>query len=299
MLSLFPTAEAFSKELHKTLTQLCPNYKAEDTEELGSNVSSSNVSDAPEKQYLSAPHTARRPGDSKIETVLQRLHKPLFDVGAKSIALKSLASVQQYLAAPIKEPVAKSLKSEYRPPKRIGETDTSALQDSGFLGAEATAKITPVEEQLTNVLGYIQASWKNASFVKAQPLPQLQSADRTSIISESARSARGMSQNEDEELKEKQPELTGIAKDLAGLDVVAANPPRSVEESGRRRDSGQVAQKPAAQTKSEASPKRLTKEQTEAAAKEEKHKKLVGDIMGKMPDLSFLLSKSVVNAKAT
>ena len=225
-----------------------------------------------------------------------KLRKPPFDVSAKSISLKSLASVKQY-HDPETKSSSKGFKAEYKPPKKIGDT-LEVISLEAMANDTATSKLPPTEEQLIGVLGYMQTLWKNSSFVKP--------VDRTSVATSSG---IRLSQNDDDESIPRVETPIIIANELTGLDLrtstLKASGDSSQSVAARREDKSPSPFEPAKVIKAEKAAavsekvekplKSIVKvEEPKEDPKVAARRKLLEGVMGKIPDLEYLLAKTVV-----
>jgi len=179
---------------------------------------------------------------------------------------------------------------EYKLPKKIGDTVTPInLENTG----EAIENNSPVEEQLISVLGYVQTIWKNSPFIKSH--------DKDSFQTGSMR----LSQNgDDENLSQKHSETKErpvssnqieINKDLVGVDLTAKAPRVSLNavmpsaKSGD--DTPKMMNEPIKFSKEEQ--KKITKNESKTIkneeTKESKRKKIIEEIMNKMPNFDYLI----------
>ena len=128
----------------------------------------------------------------------------MFEISERYIDMKSLNSVKE---CGLKQTNINIGKIEYKPSKKIGETD---VERSHILNKFSGLEL--VEDQILNVLGYVEALWKSSNFV------QVQGETPTNIIT----------QNEFEDQPQKNESSIIIVKDLAGIDLEAKDVLRKI-----------------------------------------------------------------------
>lgn len=147
--------------------------------------------------------------EGKYDLFLRKLNKPLLEVSAKLIPLNSLNSIKQCSIIQVNPQIPKT---EYKPPKKIGETYSIAGHNP-IMGSHS--KLDDLEDQIVNVLGYVQTLWKESEFVKLQ--------DKSS--------ASPVCTQIEEEDAQKTENSVIIAQDLTGIDfhITKAEVPIKVE----------------------------------------------------------------------
>lgn len=178
----------------------------------------------------------------------------MFEVSERYIDMKSLNSVKE---CGLKQTNINIGKIEYKPPKKIGETDIERTPIlNKFSGLEL------VEDQILNVFGYIEALWKSSNFV------QVQEETPISIIT----------QNEFEDQPQKNESSIIIVKDLAGIDLEAKDVLNKIISPKK------VKIVPASKS-----------EVVKIDPNELKRKKIIENLTKRIPNIEFLLSKTVMN----
>ena len=140
---------------------------------------------------------------------------------------------------------------EYKPPKKIGESDF-------VMGS--SLKLDFVEDQIVNVLGYVQTLWKGSEFIKP--------------VDKSPTNSNFMQTEEEDQVQRNQNPIM-IAQDLEGIDLSI----KKTEDLPKK-----VQPKP-------------PPEEPKIDPKEIKRNQIIDKLMKQIPDYEFLLKKTIFSDK--
>jgi len=198
-----------------------------------------------------------RPEERPREGFFTKLRKPLFKVGTKCVSLNSLASVNQYLSP--KYEVPNTTKRIYIPPKKINkEVQRKA------------SKLPQLDSQILNVLGYIRTVWKNKNST-------IESSIKDSVSREGALTTKSMY----------------IESQVGSLFSIKKRPTVSIKQNSMMMPTRGKTTKQVTKLKGEEHDQDMFGEEDEI----NRRKKVVSNVLNRIPDLEFLLLKSLVITK--